>query len=146
MRVHTAPAFQALLDSQFSGKRRLRFHLAPPLLAKKDPTTGRLQKRELGAWILPLFKVLTAMRKIRGTALDLFSYSEESRTERQDIQDYLTLLHQDVLPLMEQDYQRAVAVLETVQRLRGFGHVKERNRAEVKERQKELLSYLAIAA
>ena len=145
-RLHTAPAFQALLDSQFSGKRRLRFHLAPPLLAKKDPTTGRLQKREFGAWILPLFKVLTAMRKIRGTALDLFSYSEERRTERQDIQDYLTLLHQDVLPLMEQDYQRAVAVLETVQRLRGFGHVKERNRAEVKERQKELLSYLAIAA
>ncbi|MDG0981021.1 MAG: indolepyruvate ferredoxin oxidoreductase family protein [Halieaceae bacterium] len=145
-RLHTSAEFTAMLDQQFSGKRRLRFHLAPPLLAKKDPATGQLQKREFGAWILPLFKLLAAVRAIRGTAFDVFSYTDERRAERQDILDYLQLMHEEILPLIGLDYQKAVVLLESVRGLRGFGHVKDRNRTLVKQRQKELLSYLAISA
>src|SRR5690606_16525265 len=50
-RLYTSGDFLSQLEKQFSGKPRLTFHLAPPLLAKRDPHTGHLKKREFGPWI-----------------------------------------------------------------------------------------------
>ena len=37
---------------QFEGQPKLKIHLAPPLLAERDPHTGHLRKRAYGPWIL----------------------------------------------------------------------------------------------
>ena len=37
-RLHADTAFQAQLNQQFEGDYRLKFHLAPPLFASRDPT------------------------------------------------------------------------------------------------------------
>ena len=40
-RLYSRPEFLEALADQFEGDFELRFNLAPPLLSKKDPSTGR---------------------------------------------------------------------------------------------------------
>ena len=87
-RLYTSGEFEAGLRRQFEGDFRLRFHLAPPLLARRDPETGELRKREYGGWMLGAFRVLARMRRLRGTRLDLFGRTAERRMERRLIEEY----------------------------------------------------------
>lgn len=71
---------------------RIKFNLAPPLLSKRDPVTGHLQKREYGAGMLRNFALLSKFKGLCGTALDPFGYTAERKTERQLIEDYIALI------------------------------------------------------
>ncbi len=57
-RLYADPAFMQKIKSQFEGDYKLHFHLAPPLLAKRDPGTGELRKAEYGAWVFMAFRLL----------------------------------------------------------------------------------------
>src|SRR5260370_785059 len=78
-RLYTDGAFLAKLGAQFEGDYKFTFHLAPPLFAKRDPTTGQLKKREYGAWVMPLFRLLASLRGLRGTRFDAFGYTQERK-------------------------------------------------------------------
>ncbi len=84
-RLYTSPAFEKALGEQFESRRKLEFHLAPPLLARRDKDTGEPRKMRFGAWMLPVFRVLAKGKKLRGTAWDVFGYSAERKLERQMI-------------------------------------------------------------
>ena len=51
-RLHTDPAFLAQLDAQFPHGYSVKYNLAPPMISKRDPVTGHLQKKQYGAWML----------------------------------------------------------------------------------------------
>jgi indolepyruvate ferredoxin oxidoreductase len=51
-RLHSDPAFLQQLSEEFEGDYSLRFHLAPPLLARLDPATGRVRKSSYGPWMM----------------------------------------------------------------------------------------------
>ena len=87
-RLYADPAFMEKIKSQFDGDYKLHFHLAPPLFSKRDPVTGELRKSEYGGWVFGAFKVLAKLRGLRGTAFDIFGYTQERRMERQLIADY----------------------------------------------------------
>ena len=87
-RLYTEAAFAAQLNGQFEGDFRLKFHLAPPLLASRDPKTGHLQKQEFGPWMLPVFRLLAKLKGLRGTAFDPFGYTAERKQERALIREY----------------------------------------------------------
>src|ERR1700722_4536429 len=87
-RLYADSAFAEKLRQRFDGDFRLSFHLAPPLLARRDPSTGRLQKREYGAWMMPAFRLLARLKFLRGTAFDPFGYTSDRKAERQLIADY----------------------------------------------------------
>ena len=76
-RLYTDGEFQRKLEARFEGDFELRFNMAPPLLARRDPSSGELIKREFGPWMLTLFKWLAPLRRLRGTPLDIFGYSAE---------------------------------------------------------------------
>ena len=57
-RLYSAPEFRRQLETEFDGVKLLRFNLAPPLFARRDPATGYLLKREYGAWMLTAMKWL----------------------------------------------------------------------------------------
>ena len=77
---------------QFEARRKLEFHLAPPLLARRDKATGEPRKMRFGAWMLPVFRLLAKGKRLRGTPCDVFGYSAERKLERQMIADYEKLL------------------------------------------------------
>ena len=124
-RLYSNGDFEKTLASQFDGDYRLRFHLAPPLLAKRDPQTGIPQKREFGGWVLPLFRLLAKFKKFRGGALDVFGYSAERKLERRLITDYERDVEQLLNEIKPQNFDTAVEIARLPQKIRGFGHVKQ---------------------
>ena len=70
----------------------LEVHLAPPLLADRDATTGHLKKRRYGPWMLRAFRLLARLKRLRGTAFDPFGRTAERRMERRLLREYEALL------------------------------------------------------
>ncbi len=68
-RLHSDPAFRAKIEGMFEGDYKVKFHLAPPLLAKKKDKEGHLVKQEFGPWMLKAFGVLAKFKGLRGSAL-----------------------------------------------------------------------------
>ena len=141
-RLYSHPDFLAGLAAQFEGDFRLRLNLAPPLLARRDPHSGEAQKREFGPWMLRAFRLLAPLKRLRGTRWDPFGYTAERRRERRDIADYEAFLQ--VLPsrFENSDYQRLRELSALPLQLRGFGHVKDRNREQLATRRRQLESQL----
>ena len=87
-RLYSDGVFRKKLAEQFEGDYTLQFHLAPPLLAKIDPVSGRPRKRTFPGWTLKLFAGLAQLKFLRGSPLDVFGYSTERKRERALIADY----------------------------------------------------------
>ncbi len=130
-RLHSDPAFLQSFAANYEGVPRLTFHLAPPMLPGRDARTGRPKKRAFGPWMLPVFRTLARLKRLRGTPFDLFGLSTERREERRLRDDYLAAMARlidglDTRPeALTAATKRAGAVLEVV----GFGPVKAANLA-----------------
>ncbi|MBS0393437.1 MAG: indolepyruvate ferredoxin oxidoreductase family protein [Proteobacteria bacterium] len=144
-RLYAGPEFAALLEATFSGRYRLRFHLAPPGLAPRDPATGQPRKLSIGGWLRPVLGVLARLRFLRGTPLDPFGWRAERRLERRLIADYERLVAELVDGLTPARHALAVELASLPEHIRGYGHVKERHLAAVLERQAKLLAQFRAA-
>jgi indolepyruvate ferredoxin oxidoreductase len=139
-RLYTAGDFLRRVAEQFEGDYKLKFHLAPPLTADRDPKTGHLQKREYGPWMLSAFRVLAKFKGLRGTAFDIFGRTAERRAERQAIADYQMLLAEIAANLTAANHSTAVELAAVPLDIRGYGHVKEANRQRADTRTVGLLA------
>jgi indolepyruvate ferredoxin oxidoreductase len=137
-RLQTDPAFMAKLNAQFEGDWKLNFHLAPPLLAKKD-AQGHLLKKQYGPWMLSAFRWLAKLKFLRGTALDLFGKTGERRTERALIGEYETLVREVIGGLRAGNLALAIELANLPDGIRGYGHVKENNLRAVRIKWDDLL-------
>jgi len=139
-RLYTDGAFLAQVAREIGGEDlRFEFHLAPPLLARRDPNTGQPKKMAFGAWIYPLFRVLAACKFLRGTPLDPFGHSVERRLERRLIGEYEALLAELMARLSADNHALAVSLAAIPEKIRGFGHVKARHLAAAKAEEATLL-------
>jgi indolepyruvate ferredoxin oxidoreductase len=139
-RLYTEGSFEKHLRKAFQDHEKIRFHLAPPLIAERDPDTGHLKKQSYGPWILPVFRVLARLKFLRGSRLDIFGRTAERRLERQLIADYEIIIDEVTEGLGEDNHALAMDIARTPEGIRGFGHVKERNIASAKAREAELLT------
>ncbi len=137
-RLYTSGDFKRKLAQQFDGDYKLRFHLAPPLLAKKD-AQGHLVKREFGSWVFTVFKVLATLRGLRGTAFDMFGHTAERKMERQLIVDYEQTIVDLLASLDSGNVGLAAEIASIPEHIRGYGHVKEEYLLAAKQREAELL-------
>ena len=141
-RLYTDGTFDAKLHKQFTGRYKLKLHLAPPLLSQRDPNTGRLIKREYGAWVLPMLKLVARFKGLRGTWLDPFGHTEERHVERKLIADYEALIGDLSTRLSRQNHALAVDLASIPEHIRGYGHVKAKSVAEAAKRRDALLAML----
>ncbi len=138
-RLYARKEFRDALREQFAEPFKLRFHLAPPLLARRDPHTGELQKREFGGWLLPLFRILAPFKRLRGTRLDPFGYTAERRMERDQLRTYEDDVAHIIAGLSADNLAIASELAALPLSIRGFGHVKQRNAEIAAERRRQLL-------
>ncbi|MBI1250585.1 MAG: indolepyruvate ferredoxin oxidoreductase family protein [Alphaproteobacteria bacterium] len=124
-RLYTNGAWEQALKDTFGGDYKLHFHLAPPLLARRD-AQGRLQKMRFGRWMLPAFRVLARLKALRGTAWDVFGKTEERRMERRLRDDYETNVRRLADEISPLTHDIAVRIADIPDQIRGFGHVKEK--------------------
>ncbi|MFC4728406.1 indolepyruvate ferredoxin oxidoreductase family protein [Coralloluteibacterium thermophilus] len=138
-RLYTQSDFRRKIAEQFEGDVKLRFHLAPPLLAKKD-AEGRLTKKEYGGWVYGAFGLLAKLKGLRGTPFDVFGYTHERREERRLVAEYFETIDELLRTLDAGNLGLAVEIAALPERIRGFGHVKEANMAKAAKRRESLLA------
>jgi indolepyruvate ferredoxin oxidoreductase len=138
-RLHAEHTWSQVKNEVAGEKLQLEFHLAPPLLARKDPYTGVPRKISFGPWMLPLFRLLAKLKFLRGTPFDPFGYSAERRTERALIRAYEAMLDELLDRLAPDNHHVAVALASIPEKIRGFGHVKARHLHAAKAEEAALL-------
>ncbi len=142
-RLHTKTGFAESIRAQYGDDVRIRYHLAPPLLNGKRDARGRPVKRQFGPWIYPVFKLLAAMRGLRGSAFDVFGYTSERRMERGLIEKFEAQIESLLSGLSRDTLEPTTDIVGDWMDIRGFGPVKEQAVHEVEERMAKKLAALA---
>ena len=143
-RLYTDGHFVERIRREFDGDVRLSFHLAPPLLSRIRPGETEPRKMTFGPWMLAVFRLLARMRRLRGTALDLFGYTAERRQERALIDEYETLIDAAVAAFGTAKRDDCLALLRLPLDIRGFGPVKDRAVTRYRHKRDELLARLTV--
>ena len=139
-RLHADGDFRKKIEGMFEGDYRVVYHLAPPLLARQDPTSGEPRKMRFGPWMGPIFKILSSLKGLRGTPLDPFGYTAERRTERALIREYEETVERLLARLTPQNHALALQIAAIPDEIRGFGHIKARTLAPARKKRDELLA------
>ncbi|QGF92998.1 indolepyruvate ferredoxin oxidoreductase family protein [Pseudomonas sp. CFSAN084952] len=150
-RLHTQVGFLEKLQQQFEGDYKLVFNMAPPIFSKRASfSSGEPTKSEYGQWMVPLMRVLAKFRFLRGTPLDVFSYTQERRNERELITRYEQNIEKCLLALQvskgSAQYETAIAIASLPEKIRGYGHVREKSMVAAKLKEQELLGVLQQSA
>ncbi len=104
--------------------------LHPPALR----AVGWKRKIEFGRWSRPAFRVLRAMRRLRGTPLDVFGWAKVRRVERAMVPEYIAAVDALVAHVTDANRSEAVAIASLPDTVRGYEHLKlERAAAYRKE-------------
>jgi indolepyruvate ferredoxin oxidoreductase len=144
-RLHTETGFQERIAAMFEGDYKVNFHLAPPAIAKRNEK-GELQKRKFGPGMLTAFRVLAKLKGLRGTPLDVFGRTAERRAERALISQYRASIEQVLASLTAQNHSLALEIARLPDRIKGFGHVKDRNLAAARIEWERLMQEWASAS
>ncbi len=140
-RLYTDGHFARQVASAFEGSNlRFEFHLAPPILARKDPQTGVPRKMTFGPWMMKVYGVLAKLKGLRGSAFDPFGYTAERKVERQLICDYEAMLDEVLGALSHANHAVAVGLAAIPEKIRGYGHVKARHLEVAKREEAELFA------
>jgi len=126
-RLYTDGSFARKLADKFDGAVQLKFHLAPPIFARRDKATGRLQKQDYGGWMLHAFRLLARLKFLRGTAFDPFGGTAERKAERKLIEDYVAMIEARTSGLRGEQIPMLAKLARVPEMIRGYGHIKEEN-------------------
>jgi len=129
-RLHLKTTFHQQISDLFAEPRRLVYHFHPPLLR----ALGLKRKLAFGPWFTPVLRILRALRRLRGTAWDLFGYAYLRREERSLISWYTKLLETAFPHLSEKTYSQIIEIAELPDGIRGYEEIKLKNIASVKTR------------
>jgi indolepyruvate ferredoxin oxidoreductase len=138
-RLYCDGSFARHVATSFEGDVRLEFHLAPPILGRKN-ANGELKKMSFGPWMARAFTLLARLKGLRRTPLDIFGWSQERRIERKLLADYELLLDEILSKLTPENHACAVALASVPEKIRGFGHVKLRSIEAAKAEEQALLA------
>jgi indolepyruvate ferredoxin oxidoreductase len=85
------------------------------------------RKLSLGRWSRPAFRVLRAMRRLRGTPFDPFGHTKVRRVERALPAEYRNLVEKALVDLSPATHERAVRLAELPDLIRGYEQIKLAN-------------------
>jgi indolepyruvate ferredoxin oxidoreductase len=133
-RLHLRNDLAAALADEFPGGVKVQYNLHPPLLR----AMGMKKKIKFGTWFDGAFKLLYAMRGVRGGALDIFGRAEVRRVERALIGEYRALIAKALNDLSPTTYDKAVKLATLPDLIRGYEDIKLGNVAKFREQVKAL--------
>ena len=124
-RLYTDGSLHKQLAEQFEGYDRLEFHLAPPLIPGPKTGDGHPAKRRFGPRMMTGFRLLAALKGLRGTTFDVFGWTEERRRERRTLAAFEAEIDRVSAALSPANAEAAAGLLAWPQAIRGYGHVRE---------------------
>ena len=141
-RLSLDPALDEAVRAQFGDGARYAYRLHPPVLR----ALGLKHKVSLGPWFRPAFATLVAMRRLRGTPLDPFGYTEVRRTERALITEYRQVIEELLAGLTDGNHGLAVEIAALPDMIRGYEHIKLATVRAYHEKLAELRAEFAASA
>ncbi|NUT90978.1 MAG: indolepyruvate ferredoxin oxidoreductase family protein [Saccharothrix sp.] len=125
----------ARVKAEFGDAAKVAFRLHPPVLK----ALGLKRKIALGPWFRPVLRALYGLRRLRGTAFDVFGYAHVRRVERELVTEYRTAVERALqTPGADPSAVAELAALPDV--VRGYEDVKLANVRQYRERQTALLA------
>jgi indolepyruvate ferredoxin oxidoreductase len=137
-RLHLDAIERAKLEGTFGKGAKVKFMLHPPALR----ALGMNRKLKLGRWFVPMFKLLRAGKRVRGTKLDLFGRPEVRRVERELPGEYRELVTASLERLHHGNHDKVLAIAELPDMVRGYEDIKLRNVERYREKAAELVKAL----
>ncbi|KOG24351.1 indolepyruvate ferredoxin oxidoreductase family protein [Streptomyces viridochromogenes] len=144
-RLALDPVVDDHITAAFGSASRRSYRLHPPVLR----AAGMKRKLALGSWFRPVLVLLRAMRRVRGTRLDVFGVQHMRRLERELIEEYRESIESSVALLHEGNLSEVRRLAELPDAVRGYEGVKlaaiERYRADQARLLDELRANTATA-
>src|SRR5258708_6436187 len=140
-RLFLRPEWRDKVRATFEHPVKVSYNLHPPSLRY----FGRDRKIRLGPWFTPVFRVLRAGRRLRGTRLDPFGIQQSRREERDLIAWYEHLLDEAISALTPMTAPAVLAIAELPDRVRGYESIKSGNAVVARQRAKTMLLNLTRA-
>jgi indolepyruvate ferredoxin oxidoreductase len=120
-RLHLLPEFDAALAEAVAGGRGVRYRLHPPLLR----ALGVRKKIAVPAPVArPAFRLLRAMRHVRGTPADVFGYTRVRQTERRLAAEYDADMRAALAGLSQATLATTVELARLPLAIRGYEEIK----------------------
>src|SRR6266496_2353882 len=121
-RLALEPSLGAGLEAEFGPGAHASWRLHPPVLR----ALGLKRKIALGPWFVPAFRLLRALRRLRGTPMDPFGRTRVRIAERELIEEYLGLVDHLIGRVSPATAALAVRLAELPDSVRGYEDVKMR--------------------
>ncbi|MFZ2102338.1 MAG: indolepyruvate ferredoxin oxidoreductase family protein, partial [Oricola sp.] len=122
-RLYTLPDFRRQLESEFSTWKRLEFHLAPPVLGAKD-ARGNPKKTVFGPWMMNGFAVLSRLKLLRFSPLNLFARHPDRRLEQETLTLYEADIDRIAATADDKSLDAAIRLAAWPEGIAGYGHVR----------------------
>ncbi len=120
-RLHLDPHLAQQIRDQFGAEARFSFLLHPPIFR----ALGLDRKIKLDArWATAAFRLLYALRLLRGTAFDIFGIGEVRRAERALITDYLQAADTAAALLTPANADLILELISLPEWVRGYEQIK----------------------
>ena len=139
-RLYSEADFRKQLEQQFEGDYQISFHMAPPIIGKKDNVTGLPIKTTFGPWMERMLPLLAKFKFLRGTLFDPFGRSEDRRMERQLIHQYEQIVNEIMSDLTADNHRLAIELASYPEFIRGYGHIKRQHVEEIQPKVDDLLN------
>ncbi len=139
-RLYSEADFRKQLEQQFEGDYKIRFHMAPPIIGKKDNVTGLPVKTTFGPWMERMLPVLAKFKFLRGTPFDPFGRSDDRRMERKLIHQYEQIVNEIMSGLTTDNHRLAIELASYPEFIRGYGHIKRQHVEEIQPKVDDLLN------
>ncbi|MEE8580186.1 MAG: indolepyruvate ferredoxin oxidoreductase family protein [Myxococcota bacterium] len=134
-RLHLRGPFRRWLDRRSGRRVHPTYWLHPPLLR----SLGLTRKLRLGPWFELGLRGLVALRRLRGTAFDVFGASEVRRVERELVDWYEELMMELARRLESMGVDVATEIAEMAAAIRGYESLKIERAALARERVEKAL-------
>jgi indolepyruvate ferredoxin oxidoreductase len=122
-RLHLDSVERTKLVAEFGTGAKVKVMLHPPLLR----ALGWKNKIAFGAWALPILRLIYAMRRLRGSRVDIFGRSHIRRVERALPSEYHQLMHEAVARLSPVTLPLILELAQSPDMIRGYEHIKIRS-------------------
>lgn len=122
-RLALEPSVDDQIAAIFGSGSRRSYRLHPPILR----ALGMKNKISVGTWFRPAFRILRAMRRVRGTWVDPFGKTDMRRLERTLVEEYREALTTALRLLDNRNVATVRQLAELPDQVRGYEAVKLAN-------------------
>ncbi|MGB8861848.1 MAG: indolepyruvate ferredoxin oxidoreductase family protein [Ilumatobacteraceae bacterium] len=145
-RLLLLPESRAQAEAVGGTRTKVTWLLHPPALR----SLGRRSKIHFGRWSRPAFSMLRALRRLRGTPLDVFGWAYVRRVERAMVPEYVAAIESMLPVVTDGNLAEAIAIASLPDTVRGYEHLKMERaaayRAELARRLPAFIGDLTPAA